>query len=89
MKREPPKRQPKSLDADDERLLVSIAKSPSVMPGSKGDAARLDRLVTDGYLVQDPNLKTARFLLTISGWAVVRRVAPKPAAEATFDDEGE
>ena len=88
MKGRAPKRQPKSLDADDERLLVAIAKSPSV-PGSPGDSARLDRLATEGYLVQDPNLKTARFRLTISGWAVVRRVAPKPAAESPLDDEGE
>lgn len=49
----------------------------------------LNRLVTEGYLVQDPNLKTARFRLTIRGWAVVRRVAPKRATLEPFDDEEE
>ena len=90
MKRQSPKREPSALDADDERLLLTISKSPAALPvGAPADTARLDRLVTDGYLVQDPNLTTARFRLTIRGWAVVRRVAPKAVDERPFDDEEE
>ena len=89
MKHDVRKRQSKPLDADDERLLVALAKLPAGLAGSPADTARLNRLVTHGYLVQDPNLKTATFRLTIRGWAVVRKVAPTPAIEEPFDVEEE
>ena len=65
------------LNTDDRRLLTTLAKFPAMWPGSPADAARLERLVTAGYLVKDPALKAATFRLTIRGWAFVRSVIPK------------
>jgi hypothetical protein len=65
-----------TLNADDRRLLTTLAKFPAMWPGSPADAARLERLVTNGYLVKDP-LQSATFRLTIRGWAFIRSVTPK------------
>jgi hypothetical protein len=75
---DPPKRDPNPLEADDERLLGAVAESPATARESPTDALRLHQLVAAGYLVRDPN-PAALFRLTIRGWEVVRRVAPKPA----------
>lgn len=87
MKHDASKKQPQPLDPDAERLLVALARLPAGVAGSPPDATRLDRLVTDGYLVRDPKLQAATFRLTIRGWAVVRRVAPNTVAEEPAGEE--
>src|SRR4051812_15805786 len=75
------------LDADDLRLLATLAKFPAMWPGSPEDAAKLERLAADGYLIQDPKLKVATYRLTISGWAALRDAKPKPRDAETKEPE--
>jgi len=62
----------KVMSAEDELLLTSMARRPSLRPPSPRDADRLARLVAGGYVTKDPAMKAPIFRLTIRGWAFVR-----------------
>jgi hypothetical protein len=71
---EPPK-DPRTLVADEARMLLAIAKSGLIHPTDAGEIAVLESLQGSGFVAKDPGGPT--YGLTVRGWVFVHNNAKK------------